>query len=152
VAVAAAQRDDSISVYLQARLFSSLLRCARPARKLAAVYRVHTAPRVYGVSRRLTPGKPPDRRTDGGRWGGGIGARVREREREREKDRGDAIHARVCFLCLGARRRCIALAVSASSARRMNSPARNIKRVGVTERLISGNWKRLEAFRDRGER
>jgi len=83
VAVAAAQRDDSISVYLQARLFSSLLRCARPARKLAAVYRVHTAPRVYGVSRRLTPGKPPDRRTDGGRWGGGIGARVRERERER---------------------------------------------------------------------
>lgn len=47
---------------------------ARVSCKLAAVYRVHRAPRVYGVSCRLTPGKPPGRRrVDGGRWGGGIG-------------------------------------------------------------------------------
>lgn len=75
-------------LYLQLLLFSSFLRYSplipprrspRVSCKLAAVYRVHRALRVYGVSCRLTPGKPPGRRWPSG-WEGAKSAGEKERE------------------------------------------------------------------------
>jgi len=72
---------------------------ARVSCKLAAVYRVHRAPRVYRVSCRLTPGKPPGRRADGGRWGGRIG--LDEEPERREERRMRSIHIFSAFEHVG---------------------------------------------------
>lgn len=85
-----------------------LLPRARVSCKPATVYRVHRTPQVYGVSCRLTPGKPPDRRADGGRWDDGIGLDEERRERgsrgKRVKERSAADSIYTHIFCLRARR------------------------------------------------
>lgn len=102
---------------------------ARVSCKLAAVYRVHRAPRVYGVSCRLTPGKPPGRRADGGRWGGGIGLGEELEREERETADVRSIHIFSAFERDG-----ITYACHCLSARINSSP---LQRRIVEERLVA---------------